>query len=263
MNRFFIVLIGITAMLLGCSQRAQPEAVGARGAPAAMTAQPDHGTLSREHMVSIDVPEAALAASFRRVSDRCESDSAHHCTVLESTLSSGKSVSGLIRVRIDTAAVNDFVAFASSMGTLQHRASRIEDIATTIADTQARVAMLTTYRSQLLALRGKVGSNVDAAIKLAAELARVQTDLEQASGEAAYLAARTSTDIVAIELAAASQHAFWHVIGEALEGFAQNLASGISQAITATAYVVPWMLVLVPALFLLRSLWRWRRRSGR
>jgi hypothetical protein len=218
-------------------------------------------TLSREHSAEIDVPESELATSFRRVADRCTADSAHHCVILRSDLSSGQYASGLIKLRIDPAGVEDLVSFASSLGNLQRRATKVEDLADAMADTHARVEMLTTYRKQLLELQGKAGTNVEAAIKIAGELATVQTDLERASGEAAYQVKRTTTDIVNIHFVVSAHRAFWRPVREAAGDFLQNFASGISQAITAIAYIVPWLFVIVPGLYLVRFLWR--RRGGR
>ena len=107
---------------------------------------PGSNTLSREHSAEIDVPELDLAASFRRVTDRCTADSAHHCVILQSNLSSVQYASGLVKLRIDPAGVEDLVSFASRLGKLQRRSTKVEDLADAIADTHSRIEMLTTYR---------------------------------------------------------------------------------------------------------------------
>jgi hypothetical protein len=216
------------------------------------------GTLSREHSAEIDVPESDLTSSFRHVMDRCAADSEHHCVILQSDLSSGQYPSGLVKLRMDPAGVEDMISFATGFGKLQRRSTKAEDLADAIADTHARIEMLTAYRKQLLDLQGKAATNVEAAIKIAAELSTVQTDLERASGEAAYQVKRTTTDLLSIDFVVSAHKAFWRPIHEAAGDFAQNLASGISQAITAVAYIVPWLFVIIPGLYLLRFLWRRR-----
>src|ERR1700722_3249128 len=89
-----------------------------RAAPAAMRALAEAGgqaksTLSREHAVVVDIPEAQLGAGFQRVVSRCVSDTAHHCTILQSDLSSGDAPSGLIKLRIDPEAVEDLIGLAA------------------------------------------------------------------------------------------------------------------------------------------------------
>jgi hypothetical protein len=72
----------------------------------------------------IDVAETELDSAFRRVADRCGADSAHHCTILQSDLSTSQFPSGLIKLRIDPGAVEDLVSFASSLGKLEHRSTK-------------------------------------------------------------------------------------------------------------------------------------------
>jgi two-component sensor histidine kinase len=81
--------------------------------------------------------------------------------------------------------VEDLVGFASGLGRLESRSTTVEDLAEAIQDTQARIEMLTAYRKQLLELRAKATTNIEAAIKIASELSTVQSDIERATGEAA------------------------------------------------------------------------------
>ena len=239
---------------------AEPQALGV--ADAALRTEQAHGKLSREHSVTIEVAESELRSSFQRLTDRCVTDTGNHCTILQSDVSSGQSSSGLIKLRIDPGAVEDLVGFAATLGRLEHRSTRVEDLADAIQDTQARIEMLTAYRKQLMELQSKARSNVDSAIKVASELSTVQSSLEQANGKAAYQTKRTTTDIVTIFFSVNEQKAFWRPIRFALRDFLGNLSEGISQAITAVAYILPWLLVVIPALYLVRFLWRRRGRYG-
>jgi hypothetical protein len=146
------------------------------------------------------------------------------------------------------------------LGKLEHRSTTVEDLADAMQDTQSRIEMLTNYRKQLLELQAKAATNIDSAIKIASELSTVQSNLEHAAGEAAYQTKRVTTDVVTISFAVAEQRAFWRPVREAVRDFLGNLSSGMSQAITAVAYIVPWLFVVVPGLYLLRFLWRRRGR---
>lgn len=255
----------VTLLVLGAGSACSRNDAARTAMPASMAARvqlapQEHSTLSREHSVVVDVPETELESTFRRVADRCAGDSAHHCTILQSDLSSGQSPSGLIRLRIDPDAVEDLVAFTSGLGKLEHRSTMVEDLAEAIQDTESRVAMLTSYRKQLLALQAKAAGNIEAAVKIASELATVQGDLERAVGEAANQTKRVTTDIVNINFSVAERRAFWRPVREAVRDFLGNLSSGISQAITAVAFIVPWLFLVVPGLYLARFMWRRRGR---
>ena len=254
-----------TISVPGCgrhdSSRGQTMAPLMLAKAAASSQSTSTSTLSREHTVVVDVPETELADGFRRVADRCTSDSEHDCTILQSDLSSGDAPSGLIKLRIDPEAVEDLVSFVAHQGKIERRSTQVEDLADAIADTRARIDMLTNYRQQLLALQGKAGTNVEAAIKLASELSTVQTNLERVNGEAAYQTKRVTTDVLRIEFMVAEHKAFWRPVHEAFRDFLGNLSTGLSQAITAIAYIVPWMFVVVPGLYLVRFLWRRRGKA--
>jgi hypothetical protein len=258
------ILVIVLFCLLGTACKRNRDLVSEQpalmAASNAQRAQSAHSSLSREHSVTIEVPESDLRSSFQRLSDRCAADSANQCTILQSDVSSGPFSSGLIKIRIDPKAVEDLIGFTASLGKVEHRSTQVEDLADAIQDTRSRIDMLTTYRKQLLELQGKAGTNIDAAIKVASELSTVQTNLEQASGQAAHQAKRTTTDIVTIHFSVIGQKAFWHPIREAARDFLGNLSEGISQAITAVAYILPWLLVVIPGLYLLRFLWRRRGR---
>lgn len=226
----------------------------------AQRANSTHSTLSREHSVTVEVAESALQSSFQRLVDRCTADAANHCAILQSDVSTGQFSSGLAKVRIDPSAVADLIAFVAGLGRLEHRSTQVEDLADAIQDTQARFEMLTTYRQQLLELQRKAASNIDAAIKVASELSTVQSNLEQATGQAAYQTKRTTTDIVTVHFSVTESKAFWRPIRESLRDFFGNLSEGISQAITAVAFILPWLIVVIPGLYLVRFLWRRRGR---
>jgi hypothetical protein len=237
-----------------------PSAMLADRAAQAPRSKESGSTLSREHDVVVEVRESDLEARFRRVAGRCTADIADHCTILQSDLSTGDSPAGRMRLRIDPSAVEDLISFASAGAKLVHRSTAVEDLAEAIQDTQTRLEMLTNYRKQLLELQAKAGTSIDAAIKIASELSTVQSNLESATGEAAYQTKRTTTDIVAFEFIVPAHSAYWRPIRESLRDFVGNLSTGLSQAITAVAYIVPWLLVVIPGLYLLRFLWRRRGR---
>jgi hypothetical protein len=50
------------------------------------------------------------------------------------------------------------------------------------------------------------------------------------------------------------QKAFWRPIAESFRDFFGNLSTGISQAITAVADILPWLLLVIPGLYLVRFL---------
>jgi len=260
-----MVTAALTALFAGgCSQRGNaahpvPLMIGGMAEKIASPKSSAANTLGREHDVGIAIPGRDLESSFRRIVERCTADFAHHCTLLQSDLASGQFPYGVIKIRTDPDAVDPLIAFATHFGRLERRSTTVEDLGDAIQDTRARIQMLTDYRKQLLALQAKSVTNVDAAIKIASELSTVQGNLERANGDAANQSKRTSTEVVKFTLAPTDEGGFWRPIGNAVHDFFGNLSSGVAQAITAVAYILPWTVVVIPGLYLVRFLWRRRK----
>lgn len=121
-SAWVLIAVILATMVTACSTHETGRAVVA-APPLALRASDSQAksTLSREHTVVIDIPESPLETGFRRVSDRCASDTAHHCTILQSDLSSGDAPSGLIKLRIDPEAVESLIGLAAAQGKLERR----------------------------------------------------------------------------------------------------------------------------------------------
>ena len=91
---------------------------------------------------------------------------------------------------------------------------------------------------------------------MASELASTQSQIEAAEGEHAHLLQRIETEILSIHLASDLAYGFWGTIGSAIVDFGDELAYGIAEMIVGLAYVLPWLVVLIPLLLLMRWIWR-------
>jgi hypothetical protein len=97
----FAALVGV-----GCAKENAPPVVHGQmaapaPAPATATLARQSSTLATAHSLVLDVSESQLDDQFGKVSDRCTTDVQHHCTIMQSDLSSGATPSGSIRLRID------------------------------------------------------------------------------------------------------------------------------------------------------------------
>jgi hypothetical protein len=71
-------VIGFTAfttLTVPACSRNSSSAGGAALSVAELRAAPEHGTLSREPSVTVEVPESDLHSGFQRLTDRCTADS--------------------------------------------------------------------------------------------------------------------------------------------------------------------------------------------
>ncbi len=253
--------------LQGCSQQnSGPAFSGPQGAanmvesrvwdtPAAQAAQRGK-YLAYEHSLTVDAAESDVKPLLDKLVTACQADVANQCTLLASGVEGGRDSRAHIRVRIKKAGVEPLAALAATGGEVASRNTAAEDLESPIRDNAKRLEMLRSYREKLLALETKAGNNAEALIKLSQELATVQSELESATGVEARLMERVNMDLLNISIQSRSQRGFWSPVKRSLSDFGSNLSEGIATAITGTAYMLPWGLILFVLGLVVRKVWR-------
>lgn len=230
--------------------------------------------LAYSHDLTLALPADRLPARFEAIRDRCLSEAALACVVLQSSIRGGAGVrsepEARLQVRLPHESVAPFLAFvtaplpgeAAGSVTVREQATRAEDLARSVADTERRLAQLRAYRDRLTALAEKPDTRVEDLVKIAGELSQAQTQIEEAEGRRRALEERIDTETVAIVLRADRDGAgilapirrVWARGGETLGASA---ASALDFAIGS----LPWIPILALGTVLVRALWRWRRRG--
>ncbi len=253
--RVLLLCCAVVAVAAGCDSRGMSHGEVAAFSMTSVDRPPD-GTLAIEHDVAIELPDDDVGKAHQAVLDACKGNTETPCTVLESTVGHGDISEGSLRMRVGPKAVEPLVALAGTFGEVTRRTTTAEDLAKPIADTGKRLAMLEAYLEDLLRLRQQSRQEVDALIRVAAEIAKTQSELDAAKAEQAQLRQRVDLQILEISFYSEQLGSFGATIGEALKDFGENLGSGIAQAIIGITFLLPWLVILIPLLFLLRRLWR-------
>ncbi|WOX05035.1 DUF4349 domain-containing protein [Microbulbifer pacificus] len=219
--------------------------------------------LAYTHRLSIALPSAQLEKHYNQILDWCSAAERFRCTMLQSQLETDNYVSARLELRIVPEGVAELLELVSGSGEVTSKATSVEDLGDAIVDNQKRLELLKNYRDRLEVLSGKPNNDVDALIKLAGEMAKVQSDLELASGQRQKLLQRVEMDLVTIYFHAHSQRSFLSPIKTAFKEFGSKLSRGVADAVTAVAYLLPWSLLLLITLFIIRAIWRRVRRAGK
>lgn len=241
------------------------EAAGRGGAPN----QTD--TLAYEHTVEVEIPRELLNARTVAIQNACRNDAVFGCSILDvSVRADDYYPSANVRLRLARGGVDSFIESASREARIRSRSTHAEDLAQPVADTERQLALLTIHRDRLEELMRNRNLSVDQLITVSKELASVQSQVDQFSTTHANLRRRIDTDLLtlsfvipAVEMSAA-QTPVW----DALRSFWTRMKQAFAEVISFIAIVVPWLIVLLPALFGLRWVWRcagrWlqRRQSG-
>jgi hypothetical protein len=221
-------------------------------------------TLATTRHVELQVAPDAVAPLFTSLQAACVADAAGACVVMSSNLDTGDYATAQLTLRATPAGIARLLARLHSDHGFVGESTSSEDLAAPIVDTDRQIAMAREYRDSLLALRAKGGNDIKALMSVNEELARVQSQLESATGERAHLQQRIDTETLTIAITSTGERAThaWRSISQALHEFGTHLADAAASAITFIAYAIPWTVVLLPLAWLLRWLWR-RRRSAR
>lgn len=268
-NLTFLLATLICVLLLASCDRRE---LGARvampyaGAPAAVrteiAAAPAKraGTLAYEHSVTVELPQAFLAARLAELRTACESRQELTCTVLDVSFDTENEVpTGHIRVRLAPAAVDTVIEIAAKDGRITSRSTHGEDLAEPISDTERELSLLSTHRDRLSEFLKRKDLSVDQVISLSREISSTQTQIEALSTQRANLRRRVDTELLTIDLAPpkeayAAQQA---PILDAIRSFGIHFRDAVAQVILFMAGVLPWLVIIVPGLVLARLFWRW------
>jgi hypothetical protein len=233
----------------------------AAGVAQEVLAEPTNRYLAYEHSLSLDVPQQQVAAVFEAAQAACRAAAADLCVVLNSRLNTGRSAHATLRLRAKPSGISKLIAVLGQQGDITARSTTAEDLSGPIADTDKQLALLSDYRAKLEALRARASSDVDALIKVNHELAQVQSQLEDFSGNRAKLMRRVDTEILDVDIGSRQNESFWRPLAQAVQDFGGNLAQGASSVVTGMAFLLPWGLVLGLLGWGVTRLWRWRRRA--
>ena len=258
---FKILLTTIFFLLAGCAESTdQPDNIRLMGAgdPDSNRSSDRVNTMARSHEITIDVVEDVLETGYEAVVSTCTE--LENCTLLNSSIDSGEYPRAYVRMRLLPESVPQLYETAASYGQVTRSQTSAEDLAKPIFDQEERLSMLRQYIADLKNLRTDAKNDVNALIRLASELAKTQSQLESAEGQRAHLQLRVDTEILSINLIVDQQRSFWVPVSLAIANFSGELSEGVASAFSGVAFILPWLFVLIPLLYLTR--WLWRRTKG-
>ena len=238
---------------------AERKVPSADAAPVARSAR--RASLAITRNADLELETARIAPLFNATVAACNAAVADACVVLESRLSTGARPHAELKLRATPAGIARLLATLRSGNGLVNESASAEDLAAPIADVDRQLAMQREYRDSLLALRARGGNDITALMKINQELAKVQAELEAAGGERAHMQQRVDTETLTITMNTTDEasQASWQPVLRSLHQFGDHLGDAAAGAITFIAYLIPWLVVLLPLGWLVRRLWkRWR-----
>jgi Domain of unknown function (DUF4349) len=262
-SRPTVVMIGMALLCLtSCAKKLESpaELMKVTSEDLAVTQRAADNTLAYEHEVSLEIDREQIAQRVDATRAACVADTKSACAILEVEVSDqGVYAGGHVKMRLAPSGVDAIVELASTDADVTDRETRAEDLAQPLADVTRQLSMLNAYRERLTGLLARKDTTVTDLISVSKELAATQTQIEQLSSENAQLRRRIDTDLLTIswQVPAAQRRSADTPVSDALRAFGANFREAIGSVIEFLAHLVPWLVIGLPSLVLLRVFWRW------
>ena len=245
----------VTGARLERAQFAEADAQGGQPAAPASAA-----LLAYRYDMALELPAAVLADTQSAHAEACMTAGPQRCQVISASVNNPDSPrpSAYLSIRAAPDWLADFRTTLETEteavgGSVISSSTQVEDLTARIVDSEARLAAQTTLRDRLLTLLETRDGDLSDLLAVERQLAQVQADLDARASVLAALRQRVDTSILDIRYQAERQivepYAF-DPIGEALEQMGDVFARSVAAIIVFAAGVLPWLVIVIPLLWL-------------
>lgn len=260
-----ILLFIISFSIFGCSSEHSPLSSSKSAdlySPIQEKQESKNKYLAYTHSITVTVEKTELPAVFKTVIDTCTGDVEYNCLIMHSEQSGGNYAYGTIRLRVAPEGIPKYRSLVSASGEVEQQSTTAEDLTDSVMDVEKRLEMLESYQEKLKSLEQNPNINIESLIKVSSEISNVQTEIEYAHGQKAKLYQRINMDVLTIYLQTKENESFISPIGDAISSFGEDLSEGIAIFITAAAYLIPWVILIMFLVLLVRFVWVRSKRGG-
>jgi hypothetical protein len=220
--------------------------------------------IAESHELEIITPESELQKSWESVVVFCGQI---QCEVISSkitTRTSDSVPSGVISLRVAPQDLTKLFMHVEKLGNVAQHTTEREDKTAAVVDTDAKVKNLTSFRDNLRAMLAKSAATVKDLVEIQRQLTETQSQLDSETARRKILANETEKIAVGISFRVKESGAKaggFAQIRDALRESGSVLADSTASLITVIVAVIPWLILIVPALWLLARVWRKLRRN--
>jgi hypothetical protein len=245
------------------SSRGQFSALSAAAADTVSTQR----FVAEHHHLDVVAPESELEKSWEATIAFCGTI---HCEIVSSSITARtgeQEPGGMISLRVAPSDLQKLLDHVKTTGQIAtHMTERVDDT-TQVIDTEAKIKNLTTFRDNLRAMQSKPSVAVKDLVEIQHQLADTQAQLDSQTAQRKVLANETEKIAVEIVFRVArpnEQRGTFSGITAALRESGSVLADSIAALITTIVAAIPWLIVVVPGMWLLiRAFLRLRQKRNR
>jgi len=269
MLRKFAALISISVLLIfvGCAKKASmsmPPPAQERAQFSTSSSVPSQRFIAVRHKLEIVAPESDLSKAWESTVAFCGTI---QCEVISSSITTrvrDSLPSGSISVRVTPEDLKKLFVQVETQGKIVQHTTESEDKTTVVIDTDARIKNLTSFRDSLRTMLARPSASVKDFVEIQRQLTDVQSQLDSETAHRKTLA--NETEKVSVDIAFRVDESilgvgFFTPIGDALRESGSVLADSVASLITVIVAIIPWLVLVVPACWLLTKFMRKLRRK--
>jgi hypothetical protein len=215
--------------------------------------------IAEHHKLEVITPESDLQKSWESTVAFCATV---QCEVVSSSITTraGDSLpSGIISLRVAPDDLKKLLGFVEKSGKIAQHTTQREDKTTEVVDAEAKIKNLTTFRDNLRAMLGKPSATVKDLVEIQKQLTDTQSELDSETAGRKILA--NATEKIAVEISFRVERPSTDARGfaqiwSALRESGSVLADSTASVITTIFAIIPWLVLVLPVVWLLGKAWR-------
>jgi hypothetical protein len=270
MNRRIVALTlaGLGLVAVSCEEKkaapaAERVATATMVTAGAGTAAPEH-FIAERHKLEVVAPESELQKSWAGIVAFCGTI---QCEVVSSSITTRTGElepSGSLLLRVVPGGLQKVLDRLEGAGQIAIHTTERVDKTTEVTDTEAKLKNLTSFRDSLRGMLAKPSATVKDLVEIQQQLADTQAQLDSETARRKILANETEKVAVDISFRVARTSARGGAFSEirtAMRESGSVLADSVATLITVIVAAIPWLILIVPGLWLLAKVWRRLRRN--
>lgn len=214
--------------------------------------------IALRHHLQVEAPAELMQEAFDATVKHCE---ALNCQMLSANYQRETPYSppsASLSIRVPPRNVEVFLTGLAKSGEIMQHSREAEDKTNQVVDTDARIKNLTELRDRLRGMLVDKSAKFKDIIDVERELANTQSQLDSFMSMRKILAQETELVAMNIDFVAKqgiTEQGFFAPVVRALEEAGHVLMESFAAVITFVMSAIPWLLIGIPVLLLLRKLW--------
>lgn len=268
MNRKLITLISVGALCLtaGCEKKSAslPMPQISNFLTMRVLAATAQRYIAESQKIEVITTEPQLEKSWESLVAYCGSIQCEVTSSSITTRTSSSEPTGTVSMRVAPGDLSKLLAEVEKLGKIAQHTTQREDKTADVVDADARINNLTSFRDNLRKMLAKPFVTVKDLLEIQQQLTDTQSQLETETGMRKVLA--NETEKIAVDVSFEMERPSGNARGfaeiwEALRESGSVLADSTASLITVIVTVIPWLILIVPGIWLFGRAWRRLRRN--